>query len=134
MAFQHGKDTVLKVATIDISSYTNASELEVGADDHDVTCYGADDHNYDGGLGNHAFKCSGIFDTTATTGPGALLKPLRGTKVATVRQTQGAGSGFPQDAFTLLVTKYVETNPVADMVTWSLEGKVSGAVDSTAQP
>jgi hypothetical protein len=133
MAFQHGKDTVLKVATIDISQYTDTSELEVGADDHDVTTYGKDDHVYQGGLGNHAFKCSGTYDTTAVTGPRALLKPLVGTTAAIVRQPEGAGAGKPQDAFNLVITKYVESNPVADMVKWSLEGKVSDAIDSTAQ-
>lgn len=133
MTFQHGKDTVLKVATIDISQYTDTSELEVGADDHDVTTYGKDDHVYQGGLGNHSFKCSGTYDTTAVTGPRALLKPLVGTTAAVVRQPEGTGSGKPQDAFNMLITKYVETNPVADMVKWSLEGKVSDAIDSTPQ-
>jgi hypothetical protein len=133
MVFQHGKDTVLTLATVDISAYTNTSELTIAADDHDVTCYGADDHAYDGGLGNHSFTAAGIYDKTAVTGPRALLKPLVGTKVATVRRPEGTGSGLPQDAFTLLLTQYVETNPVADMIAWSIEGKVSGAVDGTAQ-
>lgn len=133
MVFAHGKDTVVTVATIDISTYCNTSEFEKGADDHDVTTYGADDHAYDGGLGNHTFKASGIYDKTAVVGPRALLNPLVGTKVAVIRRPEGTGSGLPQDSFTYLLLKYVETNPVADMIAWSIEGKVSGAVDSTAQ-
>jgi hypothetical protein len=133
MAKSHGKETVIKVGSDDISQYTNASELERGADDHDTTCYGADDHVYDGGLGNHTFKMSGMYDTTATTGPRDVLKDTPGTKVTITRQPEGTGSGKPQDSFSFLVTKYVESNPVADYVTWSCEGKVSGAITDTAQ-
>jgi hypothetical protein len=133
MSKTHGKNTVIKVGADDISIYTNASEIERGADDHDTTCYGADDHVYDGGLGNHTFKMSGLYDSTATTGPRDVLKDLPGTKVTITRQPEGTGSGKPQDSFSFLVTKYVESNPVADYITWSCEGKISGAITDTAQ-
>lgn len=132
-SFQHGKDTIVKVGASDISPWTNASELERGADDHDVTCYGASSHAYSGGLGNHTFKCSGVYDKTATTGTRDILKGTEGTVLSITRQPEGTGSGKPQDLFSLVVTKYVESNPVADMVTWSLEGKISGDVDDTDQ-
>src|SRR5689334_4751670 len=116
-SFTHGKNTVVKVGSDDISPFTNSSELERGADDHDVTCYGADDHAYKGGLGNHTFKCSGIYDSTATTGTRDILAGTEGTTVSITRQPEGTGAGKPQDAFSMVVTKYVETNPVADMIT-----------------
>jgi hypothetical protein len=132
MAFCHGKETVITVAGIDISIYTKSSELEKGADSHDITCYGADDYSYSGGLGSGKFKMEGVYNSAAA-GPRATLLPLVGTVVAIIRRTEGTGSGLPQDSFNLLIDKYVETNPVAGMVTWSCDGTKSGALDSTAQ-
>lgn len=133
MAKQHGKSTVVKVGSNDISTYTNASELTFGADSHDTTTYGNTGHRVDGGLENHGFKMSGVYDTTAGTGPRAVLRPLIGQKAVLTRRPEGTGAGKPQDLFTALLTSYVESNPVADMVTWSSEWDVDGTVDSTPQ-
>jgi len=132
MAFKHGRDTVVKVATFNLSTYTNTSEITRGADKHDITHYGADDYVYDGGLKSGSFTMGGTYEST-TSGPRAKLLSLIGTVVAIIRQPEGAGVGLPQDSFNGLVEKYVETNPVAGMITWSCDFTVSGAVDSTAQ-
>ena len=133
MAKQHGKSTVVKVGSNDVSTYTNSSELTFGGDDHDTTTYGNNGHRYDGGLEDHAFKMSGLYDTTAGTGPRAVLRPLILQKAVITRRPEGTGAGKPQDVFTALLTSYVESSPVADMVTWSTEWKVDGTIDSTPQ-
>lgn len=133
MALIHGKNTVVKVATADLSQYTDSSELNRTADNHDVTTYGATGHTYFGGLTDGKFNMSGTYDSTASTGPRAKLQPLLGTTVAVIRQPEGTGTGKPQDSFSAVITSYVETNPVADMIKWSCEMAVSGAVNSTAQ-
>ena len=137
MAYIHGKNTVVKVATKDLSAYTDSSELNRSADDHDVTGYAAATtggaHVYEGGLTDGKFTMSGTYDSTAVTGPRAALNPLLATTVAVIRQPEGAGTGKPQDSFNALLLGYVETNPVADMVKWSAEFKISGAVTSTPQ-
>lgn len=135
MAFQHGKATVVTVDSNDLSEYTNTSEFSPSTDSHDVTTYGKDGHVFEGGLTSGTFTMSGIYDTTASTGPRAVLQPLKGpnAKVTVTRQPEGAGTGMPQDSFSGLLTAYSETNPVADMVAWSAEFQISGTVDSTAQ-
>jgi hypothetical protein len=133
MTFIHGKNTVVKVATKDLSAYTDSSELEIGADTHDTTTYGNNSHRKSGGLLDGSFKMSGTYDSTAVTGPRAALKPLIGTTVAVIRQPEGAGSTKPQDSFNAVVGKYVETSPVADMVKWSCEFEIDGDVNSAAQ-
>lgn len=133
MAKQHGSKTVVKVGANDISAYTNASELTVGADSHDTTTYGNTAHRYDGGLKDSKFVMSGIYDTTAGTGPRAVLRGHEGETLTLIRQTEGTGAGKPQDSFDAVLTSYVESNPVADMVTWSSEWQVDGEVDDTAQ-
>jgi hypothetical protein len=133
MALVHTKVTVIKLGTTDISQYVKSSEFARKADSHDVTTYGKDDHVYAGGLGDGSFKMDGLYDSTATTGPRALIEPLIGTTVALTRRPEGTGSGKPQDIVNIVVTGYTESSPVADYVTWSMEGQLSDAVNSTAQ-
>jgi hypothetical protein len=134
VALQHTKDTVIKVNSVDLSTYVTTSQLEKTADSHDVTTYGKDSHVFAPGLKNGTATMSGLYDTTAVSGPRAALEPLVGAAaVPLVRQPEGTGSGKPQDAVDVLVIKYVETAPVADYATWSCDMQLSDDVDSTAQ-
>jgi hypothetical protein len=133
MAKAHGKSTVITVATKDISPYTKTSSYERSAKTHDVTGYGVDDEDYEGGLKGGKFTCGGVYDNTASVGPRNALHGLVGTKVAVVRKTEGTGTGKPQDAFNAVLEKYVESNPHDDMVTWSADFTIAGAVTSTTQ-
>lgn len=134
MAKQHGKDTVVLVGANNLSQYVNASEITEGADSHDNTTYGNNSHRYDGGLGDNEFTMSGKYDSTAGTGPRAVLKPLKGQKAVITYRPEGTGSGKPQDLFTAVLTSYVQTAPVADFVSWSTKWVVDGDVDATPQP
>jgi hypothetical protein len=130
----HGKDTVVTVDGDDLSTYTKTSEFTRAADSHDNTTYGEDGHVYDPGLTDGTFTMGGVYDSTAGTGPRAVLNPLVGADAVTVvRRPEGTGSGLPQDEFDGLLTKYTETNPVADYVAWTAEFQISGTVDSAAQ-
>ena len=132
MSFIHGKDTFISLNAADLSVFCNTSTFTRSADSHDVTAYGATDHEYQGGLGDGSASIGGIYDNSAT-GPRDIIEPLVGTKVTLIRRPEGTGSGKPQDSVTVLVTNYVETSPVADMVTWTAELQCSGAITSTNQ-
>lgn len=132
MSFVHGKDTYISLNASDLSAFTTTSELERTADKHDVTTYGKDDHVYQGGLGDGTASMEGIYDNT-TSGPRDIIEPLIGTVVALIRRPEGTGSGLPEDTVNVLVEKYKETNPVADMVKWSVDLQLSDAVTSTNQ-
>lgn len=133
--FVHGKNTVVKVATKDLSAFTDSSELNQSVDSHDTTTYGNSSHRKDGGLLDGTFTMSGTYDKTAVTGPRAVLKPIlkAAVPVAVVRQPEGTGTGKAQDTFNALLVKYTETNPVADMVKWTAEFEIDGDVTDTAQ-
>lgn len=133
MARVHGKGTFVSLGGDDLSQYSNNSQIEISADSHDVTGYGEDAHSFFGGLKNGTASISGIYDNTAMTGPRAVILPLVGTVVELIHQPEGTGSGKPQDVCDVLVTKYTQTHPVADMVTWTVDLQISGDVDSTAQ-
>src|SRR5262245_20264817 len=133
MAFVHGKNTVIKLNAVNLSAFTNQSYVGREADTHDGTCYGKNDHVFKGRLGAGTASMSGIYDDT-TSGPRDVIEPLIGTNVPLIRQPEGAGTGKPQDSVDVVVRRYVETSPVADMVAWSAELQLSDAVTSTNQP
>jgi hypothetical protein len=132
MTFVHGKSTYISLNGVDLSAYTTTSQLERTADKHDVTTYGQLTHVYNGGLTDGTATMSGVYDNGAS-GPRASIKALIGTTCTLVRRPDGTGSGKAQDSVTVLVEKYTETNPVADMVTWACDMQLSGAVTTTAQ-
>lgn len=132
MAFVHGKNTYVSLNAVDLSAFSNTSTLTRKADKHDVTTYGKNDHVYQGGLGDGDFSMGGVYDNTAT-GPRDVIEPLVGTVVELIRRVEGTGSGLPQDTVDVLVEEYVETSPVADMVTWSVKLQPSDAVVSANQ-
>lgn len=134
MSFIHGKTTSFKVATKDISPFTKTSSMEVSADSHDVTGYGATAHRKQGGLLDGKVTAGGTYDSTASTGPRAALLALVGTTTAIVRLPEGTGTGKPSDAISGVLTKYTETSPVDDMVSWAAEWDVDGPVVTTALP
>jgi hypothetical protein len=135
MSRKHGKDTVVKVNSNDLSQYTSESEFSKTTDTHDTTHYGDDAHEFDPGLNNATFTMGGTYDSTASTGPRAALNTVYAGNAAVpiIRQTEGAGSGKPQDSFSAILTNYTETNPVADMVKWKADWQVTGDVDIAAQ-
>jgi hypothetical protein len=137
MSKVHAKDTYVSLNGVNLSLSTNASELTSEADSHDVTCYGADGHDFEGGLLTGTASMSGIYDNdtapSSAAGPRAVIMPLVGTRVTYVRRPEGTGSGKPQDSATVLVQKYNESNPVADMIKWSVDLQVCGVITPTTQ-
>lgn len=134
MTFVHARNTFLSLAGFDLSQYCDSSELSKEADEHDVTTYGKQAHVVSGGLLSSTANVGGIYDNTAGTGPRAVIRPLVGTNVALIRRPEGTGTGKPQDSVTVHVKKYVESNPVADMVRWTAELTGSDTITSTTQP
>jgi len=134
VAKTHGKSTYISIAGHDISVYCNTSNLERGSDSHDVTTYGATAHEFgDDALTTASFSCGGVYDNT-TSGPHDVLAPLvAGAKVTLIRRPEGTGSGLPQESVSIKITKYVETNPVADYVSWQLDAQCSGAITDSNQ-
>jgi hypothetical protein len=133
MAWVHGKNTFISLGGDDLSQYTSESELNQTAEAHDVTAYGKNSFVFEGGLKGGTASLSGTYDNTAGTGPKAVIQPLLGTTVELIRRPEGTGTGRPVDTVDVVVTGYVETSPVADMVKWSCELQLSDDVATTTQ-
>lgn len=134
MARSHSKNTIIKIGATDLSAFCNTSSFEQSLGEEDVTVYGTDDQLVDGGIASQKFSLGGFYGT-GVSGPKAKFEAAMdtGTVTAFTRQVEGTGSGKPQEEFNGLVTKYVETAPVAGYVTWSADITVSGGVTRTTQ-
>ena len=134
MTFRHGKDTVVLFNGTDISQYTNNTEDTDETENHDVTCYGAVRKAYVAGLGDGTFVISGTHNDAAGN-PREVIKPVKaaGTAVTFVYRAEGTGSGKSQSSVSVLVSSYVQTSPVAGVVTWKSELQMTGALTETDQ-
>lgn len=133
MASTHGKSTVIQVSGADISAWTNNSQLSRSADTHDKTGYGSDDYEMTGGLRGGTFTAGGWYDTTSSSGTGAVLPQYLGKTVTITRRVQGTGSNLPEQTFSAVLNSYVESSPHNDIVRWTSDWTVSGAVTTTNQ-
>jgi hypothetical protein len=133
MPFVHGKDVYYAINAKDISPYMNTSQIEKTSDSHDVTTYGQGAHVFKGGLLNSTGTIGGIYDSSTTSGPRAIIEPLVGSNVSWVERPEGTGTGKPARTGEVLVLKYTETRPVADMITWSTDLQVSGSIVNSTQ-
>ena len=118
----------------DLSAFSNSFTFSRSADTHDVTTFGKNSKVYAPGLKDGTGKIEGIYDSTAVTGPGAVLRPLVGAAaVELVYKPEGTGSGKPTATVDVLVTTYDEDAPVADMITFSAELQLSDDIADTTQ-
>lgn len=132
MAESHGKETYVSLDGTDISTFTDTTTYNRGADEHDSTCYGAEGHEFAGGLHTGSITIGGKY-VTGATGPRALIAPLLGTKVEFIYRPEGTGATLPEDTATVLVKAYNQSSPVADIVRWTAELTVSGVVTPGTQ-
>jgi hypothetical protein len=135
MTLIHGKQTFISIGGTDLSAYVRKSNLARTTDTHDVTTYGNDSHVYAPGLNDGKASMSGMYDSTASTGPRATLVADIAANVAVelIRQPEGTGSGLPEDTVDVIVTSYDEEADSTGMVMWTCEMQLSGDIDTTAQ-
>lgn len=132
MAFVHGKGVAVNIDSNDLSAFSNSVTFTRTADSHDVTTFGKNSKVYASGLKDGTATIEGIYDNTASTGPGAVLRPLiGGAAVVLTYEPEGTGASKPLATVDCIVTSYEETAPVADMVTWSAELQLSDDIVDT---
>lgn len=132
MTAVHGKDYYVSVDGTDLTEFVKTSNFESNPDIHDITGSGTDDKNHRGGQVGRTFTMGGWYDSDTATGPG-MLDDLAGETVAMVRRNQGTGTGLPQQAFNVVVGKYVESQKNDDVLQWTCDFTVAGAIVKTTQ-
>lgn len=137
MAFKHGKDFAFLSAASDLSAFCDGIEWSRSRDTSESTTAGAaeDTKTYVAGQRDNSFTISGKFDSTASTGPRAVLNGDIDSDASvsyTIRQ-EGTGSSLPQNIVSAFCTGYSESIPVGGVVTFSASFQCTGAVNETAQ-
>ncbi len=97
---------------------------------NEVTALGDGGAKFVAGLENVAVELHGIFDDTATTGPDAVLGPLRTHTSAVDFEygPEGSGTGDVKYSGTCWVVSYELRSRVGNLVEWSAVLQVEGTV------
>lgn len=130
----HSKNTYVSLDGRDLSQYLNDSDWTRSPDPHKLTTYGKSANVYAGGLLDGGTDLAGRYDSSAVSGPRAVIEPLIGTNVTLIYRPEGTGTGKPQRSVDVLVGEYKETHPVADYIMWTVKLQHSDDVTITTQP
>src|SRR5512139_2938602 len=123
MAFRHGSKAALTVNAGALAAFLDNVDFSTDLDVADTTTFGATWKTSVAGVPGGTISFSGIYDPTASTGPGAILFPLvtAGTAVTVLFYPGGNVAG--QALYTMtnggIVTSYNESSPVGGAVTFN---------------
>lgn len=130
MAAAHGKDSVITIATQNISPYVKTVDFNRSQDANDTTTKGAEGRTYRPGLTDGEIRLTGLWDDSATTGSQTVLQALLDSESNTTFEygPEGNASGAVKYSGSCCLTQYDESSPVDDMVAFAATLKISGAV------
>ena len=129
MAFRHGKNAALTINAGALAAFLNNIDFTTDLEIADTTTFGATWKTSIAGIPDGTLEFSGLYDPTASTGPGAILFPLvtAGTQVTALFYPGGNTSG--QSLYTItsgvIVTSYSESSPVGGAVTFKGSCKIN---------
>lgn len=131
MAFVHGKDSVFKLdnsggSLTDISSYVNNVDFPETSDVSETTTLGADNKTYIAGLKDSTISLSGLWDSTADAIFGAVVG--QSATLSFEYSPEGTTGGNVRYTGEAILTSYAISSPVGDVVGYSADMQVSGAI------
>jgi len=131
MAFVHGKDSVFKLdnsggSLTDISAYVNNVDFPETADVAESSVLGSSSKQYLVGLKDSTLGLTGFCDATADAIFGAVLG--QSATLSFEYSPEGTGSGKVKYTGECILTNYALSSPVGDVVAYSADLQVSGAV------
>ena len=131
MAFVHGKSSVFKLdnasgSMTDISSFVNNVDFPETADVAETSVLGASNKTYLVGLKDATIGLTGFFDATADAIFGAVIG--QSATLSFEYSSEGTASGKIKYTGECILTNYALSSPVGDVVAYSGDLQVSGAV------
>ena len=131
MAFVHGKSSVYKLdnasgSLTDISAFVNNVDFPETADVAETSVLGASNKTYIVGLKDATISLSGLFDATADAIFGAVVGQT--ATLSFEYSPEGTASGKIKYTGECILTNYAMSSPVGDVVAYSADLQVSGAV------
>jgi len=141
MAFTHGKGAVFKLdnaaGTLQVlTSFVDNVELNNTVDVAETTTMGAEAKTYLSAQSDATLSISGKFDGTAATGPHVIISGLIGLETTSSFEygPEGSTTGKQKLLGECFLTSYVVSAPVGDVVTFTADFQVTGAVTVTTWP
>jgi len=130
MAFVHGKNSYVSVDAVDLSGFCDSVSMTWGPEMADTSTLGNDGKTYIPGQRDATLSLSGRFDSTASTGPDAVLgaEVQAEASVAFEFGPEGSGSGAIKFSGSCFVSSYAVSAPVGDVVAFTAELQVTGDV------
>ena len=131
MAFVHGKDSKFKLdnaggSLTDISTYINSIDFPQTADVAETTTLGDGSKTYIVGLKDSTLSVAGLWDATADAIFGAVVG--QSATLSFEYSPEGTSSGKVKYTGEAILTSYAQNSPVGDVVSYSADFQVSGAV------
>jgi len=131
MAFVHGKSSAFKLdnasgSLTDISAFVNNVDFPETADVAETSVLGASNKTYIVGLKDATISLSGLFDATADAIFGAVVGQT--ATLSFEYSPEGTASGKINYTGECILTNYAMSSPVGDVVAYSADLQVSGAV------
>ena len=131
MAFVHGKSSVFKLdnasgSLTDISAFVNNVDFPETADVAETSVLGASNKTYIVGFKDATISLSGLFDATADAIFGAVVGQT--ATLSFEYSPEGTASGKIKYTGECILTNYAMSSPVGDVVAYSADLQVSGAV------
>lgn len=135
MPFVHGKGLAFRIdnaaGTIQtISQFVDSVDLDNSIDMAETTTAGAEAKTFVSGQSDATLSVSGKWDSTATTGPDAILRGLIGLEASSTFEFGPEGSTTGRTRYTgeCFMTGYAVSAPVGGVVTFTADFQVTGAV------
>lgn len=135
MAFVHGKGAVFKIdnaaGTLQVlTAFLDSVDTSFDVDMAETTTMGAEAKTYLSGQSDNTFSIAGKFDGTASTGPHVVLTGLIGLETTSSFEIgpEGTTAGKQKLLGECFITSYVVGMPVGDVVNFSADFQVTGAV------
>jgi predicted secreted protein len=137
--FRHGKNTVFKIdnaagTLVDISTSCDNVSFPRTIDTGDTSAFGTSAKTYVVGLSDSKISVSGKFDATTDAQIAAVIAAIDAGTLASATfeyGPEGSTTGRVKYTGECLVTSYEISASVSDMVPFSLELQVTGAVTRT---
>ena len=129
--FRHGKSTVFKVdnnagSLTDISNTLTDVSFPQSVDTAETSAFGASAKSYIVGLSDATLSVSGNFDATVDAHLAAIVG--KADSVSFEYGPEGSTAGYVKYTGEALLTSYEKSGAIGDVVTYSAEFQITGAV------
>lgn len=141
MAFVHGKGGVFKIdnagGTLQtLTVYVDQWSIDNSVDMAETTTMGSEVKTYLSGQSDATISVSGLYDSTASTGPDVVLQGLIGNEATSTFELGPEGSSAGKTRYTgeCFMTGYTITAMSSDAVKFTADFQVSGAITRNTYP